>query len=182
MSTARSGKPRCALTTPELDGAVVLLASIGEQYLADPAFEALFAGNGTAGRPSSSIHPAIPATSLSRSSFPSPRTRIEFVLDTTRAVTNLESTARTLERHPDIRFILSHAGGTIPYIAWRLAQGRVIPPLNEKAPQGAIAYLQAPLLRHCDVSHSPCVWSSLRELVDPSHILFGSDFPFLPEP
>jgi predicted TIM-barrel fold metal-dependent hydrolase len=109
-----------------------------------------------------------------------PGAMVEFVFDTTRAVTNLIYSG-TLERHPDIRFILSHAGGTIPYIAWRLAQGRLIPPLNEKAPQGAIAYLQR-LYYDTAMSATPHALSSLRELVDPSHILFGSDFPFLPEP
>ena len=49
----------------------------------------------------------------------------EFTFDTTRCVTNLLYSG-TLERYPSIRYILSHAGGTVPYLAWRIA-GAVIP-------------------------------------------------------
>jgi 6-methylsalicylate decarboxylase len=84
-------------------------------------------------------------------------------------------------RCPDLSIILSHAGGTIPYIAWRLAQGRLIPALHEKAPQGAIAYLKR-FYYDTAMAATPYALNSLRELVDPSHILFGSDNPYLPEP
>jgi predicted TIM-barrel fold metal-dependent hydrolase len=166
-----------ALDTLELDG-IVLLASIGERYLGDPAFDPVFTELNRR-KTVVFIHPAIPVTSLALK-LSMPAAMVEFVFDTTRAVTNLIYTG-TLERCPDIRFILSHAGGTIPFVAWRLAQGRLIPPLHEKAPQGAIEYLKR-LYYDTAMSATPYALSSLRELVDPSHILFGSDWPFLPEP
>jgi predicted TIM-barrel fold metal-dependent hydrolase len=60
---------RYALDTLELDG-VVLLASIGEQYLGDSAFEALFAEMNRR-KTVVFIHPAIPVTSLALK-LPSP--------------------------------------------------------------------------------------------------------------
>jgi len=166
-----------ALDTLRLDG-VVLLASIGDTYLGDAAFDPVFAEFNRR-KAVVFIHPAIPATSLALK-LAMPGAMIEFVFDTTRAVANLIYSG-TLERYPDISFILSHAGGTIPYIAWRLAQGRTIPALHEKAPQGAIAYLKR-LYYDTAMSATPYALSSLGELVDPSHVLFGSDSPFLPEP
>ena len=167
---------RYALDTLKLDG-IVLLASFGETYLGDPAFDAVFAELNRR-KAVVFIHPAIPVTSLPLK-LTVPGAMVEFVFDTTRAVTNLIYSG-TLERCPDISFILSHAGGTVPFIAWRLAQGRLFPKLNEKAPKGAIAYLKR-LYYDTAMSATPYALSSLRELVGPSHILFGSDNPFLPE-
>jgi predicted TIM-barrel fold metal-dependent hydrolase len=47
---------------------------------------------------------------------------VEFVCETTRAVSDLIYSG-TMERYPDISIILAHAGGAIPYIAWRLWTG-----------------------------------------------------------
>jgi predicted TIM-barrel fold metal-dependent hydrolase len=105
---------------------------------------------------------------------------VEFVFDTTRAITNLIYTG-TLERFQDIKFIFSHAGGTVPFLTWRLATGSIMPALREKAPQGAVAYLKR-LYYDTAMSANPYALSSLRELVEPSQILFGSDYPFLPDP
>ena len=166
-----------ALDRLRLDG-VVLLASVGEKYLGDPAFEEVFAEVNRR-KAVVFIHPTIPVTSRDVK-LSVPGAMVEFVFDTTRAVTNLIYSG-TLERYRDIKFILSHAGGTIPFVAWRLAQGRLYPQLSEKAPQGAIAYLKR-LYYDTAMSATPYALSSLRELVDSTHILFGSDWPFLPEP
>ena len=51
----------------------------------------------------------------------------------------------------------------------------------ERAPRGALHYLKR-LYYDTAISAFPTSFASLRTLVDPSHILFGSDYPFLPEP
>ena len=50
---------------------------------------------------------------------------IEYPFDTTRAAVNLLFSG-ALERFAKIRFILSHAGGTLPYLAWRLSVAPMI--------------------------------------------------------
>jgi predicted TIM-barrel fold metal-dependent hydrolase len=91
----------------------------------------------------------------------------------------------TVERFSRVRFILSHAGGTTPYLAWRWALLDLHPTigleLRARAPKGVMHYLRQ---FHYDtaLSANPHALRSLCELVDPSHILFGSDFPFAPEP
>lgn len=166
-----------ALDTLHLDG-VVLLASIGDQYLGDPAFDAVF-DELNRRKTVVFIHPAIPPNN-STLNLALPAALIEFVFDTTRAVANLIFSG-TLERCPDIPIILSHAGGTIPFVAGRLTLSETVPAMREKAPQGSTAYLRR-LYYDTALSANSTALSSLTALVDTSHILFGSDSPFLPEP
>jgi len=166
-----------ALDTLELDG-IVVLASIGERYLGDPAFDAVFAEfnrRKTVVFVHPTVHPTSRALKLSL-----PGALVEFVFDTTRAAANLIYSG-TLERNPDLRIILSHAGGTIPFLASRLTLGRLVPRLHEKAPQGAISYLKR-FYYDTALSVNAYQLASLKELVDPSHILFGSDYPYYPDP
>jgi 6-methylsalicylate decarboxylase len=165
-----------AFDTLHLDG-IVMLASYGDHYLGAPAFDAVF--DELQRRKSVVfVHPTIPATSQALT-LALPAALVEFVFDTTRAATNLIYSG-TLERCPDVSIILSHAGGTIPYVAGRLTLGATVPVLAEKAPKGAIAYLKR-FYYDTALSANAYALHSLRELVDPSHILFGSDTPFLPE-
>lgn len=166
-----------AMDTLKLDG-VALLASTHDTYLGDPSYDALF-DEMNRRKSVIFIHPNVPGY-VESLHMPAPGALIEFVFDTTRAVTNLIYSG-TLERCPNLSIILPHAGGTIPYIAGRLTLGAMVPHLNEKAPQGALAYLKR-LYYETALSTAPTALSSLRELVDPSHILFGSDNPFAPEP
>lgn len=166
-----------ALDTLKLDG-VVVLASIGERYLGDPAFDAVFSEfnrRKTVVFVHPTVHPTSRALKLSL-----PGALVEFVFDTTRAATNLIFSG-TMERNPDLRIILSHAGGTIPSVAPRLTLGRLIPKLHEKAPQGAITYLKR-FYYDTALSMNSLQLAPLKELVGPSHILFGSDYPYLPDP
>lgn len=121
------------------------------------------------------MHPSSETLNLDMPGF-----LIEFLFDTTRAVINLIYTG-TLERYPNLRWILSHAGGTVPYIAWRLSLANFEPKFLEKAPRGMLAYLKS-FYYDTALSTSPHAMKSLLELVEPSQILFGSDFPFAPKP
>jgi predicted TIM-barrel fold metal-dependent hydrolase len=166
-----------ATDTLKLDG-VVLMASIGEKYLGDPAFDALFAELNRR-KTVAFVHPTVHPSSQ-RLKLDLPGALVEFVFDTTRAATNLIYSG-TMERYPDLRIILSHAGGTVPFVAGRLTLGKLVPKLDAKAPQGAIAYLKR-FYYDTALSANPYALDSLTALVDASQILFGSDFPFLPGP
>jgi predicted TIM-barrel fold metal-dependent hydrolase len=124
------------------------------------------------------VHPNIHPTS-NQLDLDFPGFFVEFLCDTSRATANLIYSG-TLERFTNIRWILSHAGGFIPYIAWRLALADGIPAMREKASRGVLHYIRQ-LYFDTALSPSPYALASLLQLVDPSHILFGSDFPFAPE-
>jgi predicted TIM-barrel fold metal-dependent hydrolase len=90
--------------------------------------------------------------------------------DTTVAIASVLYSA-TVVRCPDIKFIWSHGGGTVPYITSRL-QGA-----DSKLPKGTIYELQK---MYYDTAQAYNIYTlpSFRKLVPPSHILFGTDFPF----
>jgi len=166
-----------ALDTLRLDG-VTLLSSIGKEYLGDPSFDALHSELNRR-RAVVFVHPAVPPGS-DVSKLILPPSLIEFTFDTTRAAASLLFSG-TLERYPDIRFILSHAGGTVPYLAWRISLGEWLPKIGEKVPQGVITYIKR-LYYDTALSTNRYTLRSLQELIDVSHMVFGSDYPFLPEP
>ena len=87
----------------------------------------------------------------------------------------------TLHRYPDIKWILSHAGGTIPYIAWRLSLMNVFPEKTANMPLGVVTYLRR-LYYDTALSTSPYAMNALSSLVKNSHILFGTDWPFCTTP
>jgi predicted TIM-barrel fold metal-dependent hydrolase len=154
-----------ALDILNLDG-VTLLTNIEGLYLGDTKYNEIFS---ELNRRKSVIfvHPNTPP--LDKVPMVIKPAILEFVFDTTRAIANLIHSGTT-KRFPDIRFIFSHGGGTVPFITWRISFGnkKIIDQLKR------FYYDTA-------VSATPYAFNSLLKLVDPSHVLFGSDYPFLPE-
>ncbi|MGC4070795.1 MAG: amidohydrolase family protein [Polyangiaceae bacterium] len=104
----------------------------------------------------------------------------EFPLETTRAVMDLVYRGK-VTRFPNIRWVLSHAGGAIPYLSYRLST------VAEEVRASAVSredVLNALASLYYDVSLSTCpnVFASLRELAGVEHLLFGSDYPMRHEP
>ncbi len=129
-----------ALDTVELDGIVLFASQSDGRYLGDPDLDELLAELDRRSAVTF-IHPAIPA-SLPHVPVDIPVFAMEFTFDTTRAVFNLAYTG-ALERYPNIRFILSHAGGTVPYLARRFSLLWLTDPeLMKRAPKGGMHYLQ----------------------------------------
>jgi len=155
-----------ALDELKLDG-VGLLSNIEGKYLGDPMFDEIFTELNRRNAVVF-IHPNTPP----EEKMPDVKFRgamLEFVFDTTRAATNLVY-GGAVRRFPNIKFILPHAGGTVPFLAWRISFGKK-------------KLLNALKSFYYDtaVSGTNYALHSLKEFVDPSHILFGTDFPFLPE-
>lgn len=155
-----------ALDTLKLDG-VVMLTNFNGKYIGDPEFDNLFLELNRR-ETVVFIHPDIPPEEkLPNLKLPS--SVLEFVFDTTRAIANLMHHG-IFKKYPNIKFIFAHAGGTAPYIAWRITFGnkRLMKQFKE-------------LYYGTALTATGNVFQSILELVDPSHILFGSDFPFVHE-
>jgi 6-methylsalicylate decarboxylase len=121
------------------------------------------------------IHPVRPP----RSSLPQLQVSIgytELVFETTRAIANLIGTG-ALERFSNIRFIMPHAGGTAPFLLFRLAGMEIDPMLRDRMPNGVAASLRR---FYYDVAQSAAVPSlcALMKVATPEQIMFGSDYPF----
>ncbi|HEV2169836.1 MAG TPA: amidohydrolase family protein, partial [Candidatus Binatus sp.] len=96
----------------------------------------------------------------------------DFLLDTTRAAIRLAGSG-TLERCADLKIILSHAGGFVPYAAYRIA---VAAGLNRDLDSG-LAQLRK-FYFDLALSASPTALPSLFAFADPSHVLFATDWPY----
>ncbi|KVH40869.1 amidohydrolase [Burkholderia cepacia] len=157
---------------------VVLLGSTEGKFLGAPEFDELMAELDRR-RAVVFVHPNMHRTSEDLE-LGAPGFLVEFLCDTTRAALNLILTG-TLERYPRIRWVLAHAGGFLPYVAWRLSLANLMPEWASKAPAGVLTYIRR---FYFDTALSPAAYpqAALRELVEPTQILFGSDFPFAPEP
>jgi predicted TIM-barrel fold metal-dependent hydrolase len=158
-----------------LDG-IVLFSSQGGRYLGDPAYRPFFEELERR-RAVVFIHPTTIPPGADATGLKIPYGVTEFTFDTTRCVTDLLYSG-TLERYPSIRYIVSHAGGTVPYLAWRIAGAAYLPELREHAPKDPMALLKG-LYYDTALSTSEFVFGALREFVPTSQVLFGSDFPYI---
>src|SRR6202453_2416133 len=101
------------MDTLKADG-IGVLSSYGNKWLGDPAFEPIWA---ELNRRKAVVFSHATAPECCRTVMPGfDPTTIEFNTDTARTIINLIETG-TAERYPDIRFIFSHAGGTIAALA-----------------------------------------------------------------
>lgn len=165
-----------ALDVLELDG-VVLLSNADGIYLGEPEFDELF-DELNRRKAVVFLHPGLPPGAVKSKTGVLPY-MVEATFDTTRAAIYLVF-GGTCERCPDVRIILSHAGGTVPYLAGRIALGEYIFEHRERMPLGSVTYLKS-FYYDTALSAFPFSLRSLQELAEPSHILFGSDYPFAPE-
>jgi predicted TIM-barrel fold metal-dependent hydrolase len=108
---------------------------------------------------------------------------IELATDTTRAIANLLFSG-TLNRFPNIRFIFSHAGGTMPFIYQRLTAYPFVDKalgsnknIQAKVPGGVMKALQSLYYDTAQAAHLMAM-GPLSKLVSAKQILFGTDFPF----
>jgi predicted TIM-barrel fold metal-dependent hydrolase len=106
-----------ALDELGLDG-VVLLSNYDGYYLGDPRFQPLH-DELDRRRAVVFVHPQSPPEA-SGAHLELPEAMLEVTFDTTRTAFSLVVNGVT-KRHPDIRFILAHAGGAVPFLAGRVA-------------------------------------------------------------
>ncbi len=161
-----------ALDDMHADG-VTILTNYGGRYFGDPVYwpllEVLNARSALA-----FIHPTSPWQFEGFREL-SPST-LEFPFDTTRALASVLYHG-VPQRFPNIRFLWSHAGGAMPYMAGRTAV------LAERNPgfllRGPEKMLPALRNFHFDITQSAnrATLAALRETVPIENILFGTDWP-----
>ncbi|HHR3897959.1 TPA: amidohydrolase family protein [Salmonella enterica] len=171
------------LTLPDVEGAieealyafeklnaagVVLLTNVRGEYLGEdkfsPLMEELNRLNATV-----FIHPSeLPCKAVNGI----PPYAADFLLDTTRAAINIAK-AGWLEKYPEVKFILSHAGGFIPFAAERIARIVSEDGSNEKGIERLRKFYFDTAL-----SGSPYALPSLLAFAEHSRITFGSDWPY----
>lgn len=159
---------RHAVDDLHCDG-IGLITNFGDQYLGDPHFDAVFDEMNRRGL-TVYVHPYV--CGCDQATLPGiPAAMIEFPHSTTRAMVGLVSSG-TFARCPNIKFIFSHAGGTLPFLVNRIVgQASVMGHKGWDEPLRRCYYDTAG-------SANSAAFGPLLQLVTSKQVLFGSDFPF----
>jgi predicted TIM-barrel fold metal-dependent hydrolase len=160
----------------KLDG-VCLLTSVDERYIGHADFEPVYAELDRR-KAIVFIHPCYPPGTEARD-YDIPRMMIDYPFETTKVAANLIMRG-VMERMPNIRFILSHAGGTLPMLAHRMSIFDKMTPQKANYPLGALAYIKRFWFDTALSGHKVPL-DALRGFADPSRILFGTDYPYVSE-
>ena len=161
--------------TLHLDG-VFLLSNYDGRYLGDPLFDPVFAELHRR-KAVAFLHPAAPRER--EQSLTLPVFVLDFVFDTTRALTNLILRG-TLQRYPEIRLICAHAGGVTPYLGLRLTVSSMI--MRQTQSSQEVAQALSSLYYETALSAAPVPLSVLQQVTDLSHLVLGCDSPPAPPP
>jgi 6-methylsalicylate decarboxylase len=181
-----------SLPLPDIDGSLAeiaycidvlkvdgfeLMSNYGGVYPGDPAFAPVF---DELNRRKALVHyhPNVVAYDWPQPEIPA--ATLEFPFDTSRAVVSLLYSG-VLARCHDIKWVFSHAGGTVPFLADRIARAAARPQLKANVPNGVIPELER-LYFDTALSANPRIFSALLLLVGTDRVLFGSDYPYAPEP
>lgn len=165
-----------ALNVLKLEG-VCLFANYDGVYLGDPSFDPVFEalnGHGAVVYTHPTLHPSSRSIPLKYPGF-----MLEYPFDTTRMAVNLIFTG-ALDRFPAIKFILSHGGGTLPYLLWRIASSPII---DAGLPQWSRAKFADYLRRFWydnAIACEPSTTTALKSVAGADKLLFGTDWPFVP--
>jgi 6-methylsalicylate decarboxylase len=165
-----------ALDTLKLDG-VGLLTSYDGKLLGNPAFATVF-DELNRRKAKVFVHPTM---SCCGNVFPEVSgPTIEFPTDTTRAIVSLALTG-TMARCPDITFIFSHGGGTLPSIMQRMGNAIAGMPAEERAkrlPRGLDYELKRHYYDLASVGAAPAGMAAVLKLWPMTQLTYGSDAPF----
>jgi 6-methylsalicylate decarboxylase len=157
-----------------LDG-VSLLSNAGGSYLGDSRFDQVFAELQRRGavvfvHPNASPDPIAHTLGL-------PDALLDYPVDTSRAIAKLHY-SNTFARTPDVKYVFSHAGGTIPFVASRFAivDGMdVIPGADER---GAFSDTVRRLYWDTASAFGDPVLHMLRSVAGLQNVVFGTDYPY----
>ena len=105
----------------------------------------------------------------------------EYPAETTRAVLNMVA-HNVMTRYPNIKVVVPHAGSFMPYAVPRLKGG--YPLLLKQGLTGPIDIEGNLSKLYYDLAGGPSVQAikMLRTITTPDHIMFGTDYPFVPTP
>jgi 6-methylsalicylate decarboxylase len=163
-----------ALDVLELDG-VSMMTNADGSYLGDSRFDPIFAelqrrGTVVFVHPTASPDPIAHSLGL-------PDALLDYPADTSRAIAKLHY-SNTFARTPDVKYMFSHAGGTIPFVASRFAivdAMDVIPGADERGP-----FTDTITRLYWDTASafSDPVLHLLRSVTGLRNVVFGTDYPY----
>jgi predicted TIM-barrel fold metal-dependent hydrolase len=163
-----------ALDTLKVDG-VGLFTSYGDKWLGDASFAPLWT---ELNRRKAVIY-THPTTAACCGNLKNevPAVMIEWATDTTRTVASLLF-GGAAAKYPDIRWIFSHGGGTMPFLLSRFVyQEATMKGKEQVLPKGLMYELRKFHYDTAQANSAPAL-AALLKVAPLSQILFGTDYPF----
>jgi predicted TIM-barrel fold metal-dependent hydrolase len=163
-----------ALDTLKADG-IGLMTSYGDKWLGDPSFLPVME---ELNRRKALVctHPTTAncCVNLVRTQQPQ---MIEWGADTTRTIADIIFSGNA-QKFRDIKWIFSHAGGTMPFLIERFVRNPLLDP-NAKAtvPEGTLAELKRFYYDTAQTSNKGSM-AALSAIIPVSQIVFGTDYPY----
>ena len=166
-----------ALDTLKADG-FGLMTSYAGKYLGDPAFWPVLE---ELNRRKAVVYNHPLSVDCCRNPIPQymVNSAIEYATDTTRTIASLLFSGAAA-RFPDIKWIHSHGGGTMPMLWQRyIRQEATLKNKAEIVPNGVLHEVRR---FHYDTAqaNSPGALAALLKLVPVSQVMFGTDYPYRP--
>ena len=165
-----------ALDTLKLDG-IGLLTSYAGKPLGDASFAPVFDELNRRNIPVF-VHPTMSCCGMSIPGVDAPT--IDFPTDTTRTITSL-AFGGAFARYPNIKFIFSHGGGTMPMIIQRFPSAmRNFTPdeLQKNLPDGFEATIKRQFYDIASVAMNPGGMAAVFNVIPINQLFYGSDAPF----
>jgi predicted TIM-barrel fold metal-dependent hydrolase len=100
---------------------------------------------------------------------------IEYATDSTRTIAHLVFSGMS-QKYPDIRWIFSHSGGTLPFLTARFVRQQIVQK-HPHLPNGPIAEFQK-LYYELAQGNTKAQLFALLEMVQASQVLYGTDYPY----
>lgn len=165
-----------ALDILKADG-ILLLSHYGGKRIGDPYYDGVLAELDRR-KATVFVHPVLPAVigapTLSLSPF-----HTELPFEVTRSIGNMLFSG-AFARYPNIRFIFTHGGGTVPMLVGRWDQMALqLPAMKRWVPEGVIAALKNVYFDTAGVA-IPVSFAALRQFTRIDHVLFATDIPYAP--
>jgi aminocarboxymuconate-semialdehyde decarboxylase len=164
-----------ALDVLGLDG-FVLFTNSNRVYLGDPVLEPVFEELERR-KTVVYVHPN-PSPDAIAHTLGLPDNLLDFPTDTNRAVAQMHYTNR-FARTPNVKYIFSHAGGSIPYLAARFAIIDEMGFIAGGEQRGTAADMFRRIYWDTALAASGPVLRMLRDVAGIDQVLYGTDFPYL---
>ena len=127
------------------------------------------------------IHPSTPSQFPQNCFTSVPKPLFEFLADTTRTVLNMIAHG-TLEKYPHVNVVVPHCGSFLSEVLHRtIGISKVLVPAGIMEPCDVEAGF-ARLYYDIAGNARPVMLDALLKVADPSHVMFGGDWPYTPAP
>jgi 6-methylsalicylate decarboxylase len=106
-----------------------------------------------------------------------PDALLDYPVDTSRAIAKLHY-SNTFARTPDVRYVFSHAGGTIPFVAPRFGIVDAMDVIPGAAERGPVADTLQRLHWDTASAFSDPIVTLLKSITRLHNVVFGTDYPY----